>query len=455
MRYDKGYTGGLYETPWQTPNTREAASFGRPLVETRPYVSLGGPGTGRLFKLRGALASELQEEGPQRTEVDAKYGTTLSFVGQTEEILGARLSERASGGRLLDGSLDLEAYRTGNSETLSGALLHRESLEFDERLGLELSDTDQKSQGKTRSEDPLLEISRLAAYKKRPLGLEPAWPSWMRADSRLFPISREPGRLKEKHPSSLSPDAGPRYRLSPPSRSLQEENDLDSTRAFIPIRTSGPDKSDTSSGIFAAASKALSFSSGTEAPSTRPSSSSDSLKAILESTPFTSRDMRLNSTRTSLSGQISSEDWPTASQETPSILENSLTGHLADSGSLRDSYGLAFTHRTYRGHDLYPLFNESSVSPKDFILPNNVRFVVLGGGDKLREQAADRLKFFLSAGGRLADNKLSRRMLLGIGLAGAAAVIAHALFKAPSPVYDQGFQSQKSRVASLAGFQPL
>ena len=80
MRYDKGYTGGLYETPWQTPNTREAASFGRPLVETRPYVSLGGPGTGRLFKLRGALASELQEEGPQRTEVDAKYGTTLSFV---------------------------------------------------------------------------------------------------------------------------------------------------------------------------------------------------------------------------------------------------------------------------------------------------------------------------------------------------------------------------------------
>jgi len=32
-----------------------------------------------------------------------------------------------------------------------------------------------------------------------------------------------------------------------------------------------------------------------------------------------------------------------------------------DSGILRNSYDRAFTHQTYRGHDVYPLFNESSV----------------------------------------------------------------------------------------------
>ena len=36
-----------------------------------------------------------------------------------------------------------------------------------------------------------------------------------------------------------------------------------------------------------------------------------------------------------------------------------------DSGIPRNYYELAFTHRTYLGHDVYPLVNESSVVKKD------------------------------------------------------------------------------------------
>ena len=359
--YTMGYTGGSYETPWQTPNTGKAEASGRPFVETRPYLSLGGPGAKRFFKLRGALVSNLQEEWPQRTEADAKYGTALSFVGLSEKILGARLSEGSLGSRLFDGSLDAEAYRPDRSEEFPSALLYRQFVESDERLGLELPETAEEGQGAQGTSDSLLETSRLAAYKKRPLGLEPAWPSWMKADSRLFQISKELGLSKEKPQSSLSPDAGQRSPLSLPLQSRPRESGSGSTRGFMPTRTFEQDKSDNSSGIFAVTSKAPSFFSGTEVLSIRQSLSINSLENILESITFTSLDTRLNLTPTNLSGQTSNEDWQTAYLKTFSTLDGSLIDRLEDSGILRDSYGRVFTHRTYRGHNVYPLFNESSV----------------------------------------------------------------------------------------------
>jgi len=359
--YTMGYTGGSYETPWQTPNTGKAEASGRPFVETRSYLSLGGPGAKRFFKLRGALVSNLQEEWPQRTEADAKYGTALSFVGLSEKILGARLSEGPLGSRLFDGSLDAEAYRPDRSEEFPSALLYRQFVESDERLGLELPETAEEGQGAQGTSDSLLETSRLAAYKKRPLGLEPAWPSWMKADSRLFQISKELGLSKEKPQSSLSPDAGQRSPLSLPLQSRPRESGSGSTRGFMPTRTFEQDKSDNSSGIFAVTSKAPSFFSGTEVLSIRQSLSINSLENILESITFTSLDTRLNLTPTNLSGQTSNEDWQTAYLKTFSTLDGSLIGRLEDSGILRDSYGRVFTHRTYRGHNVYPLFNESSV----------------------------------------------------------------------------------------------
>jgi len=361
-----GYTGGSYETPWQTPNTGKAEASGRPFVETRSYLSLGSPGAKRFFKLRGALVSNLQEEWPQRTEADAKYGTALFFVGPSEKILGARLSEGPLGIRLFDGSLDAEAYRSDRSEEFPSALLYRQFVESDERLGLELPETAEEGQGAPGASDSLLETSRLAAYKKKPLGLEPTWPSWMKADSRLFQISKELGRSKEKLQSSLSPDAGQRSPLSPPLQSRLRESGLDSTRGFMPTRTFEQDKSDNFSGIFAITSKAPSFSSGTEVLSTGQSLSIDSLGNILESIPFTSRDTHLSLIPTNLSGQISNEDWQIASLKTLSTLDGSLIGRLEDSGIPRGSYGRAFTRQNYRGHNVYPLFNESSVALKDF-----------------------------------------------------------------------------------------
>jgi hypothetical protein len=129
----------------------------------------------------------------------------------------------------------------------------------------------------------------------------------------------------------------------------------------MPTRTFEPDKSGSSSNTFVGTSKARLSFSGTEALSTEPSLSSDSLEAILESKPFTSQDMRLSLTPMNLSGQTSSEVWQTAFPKILSIFDSSLMDRLEDFGIPKDSYGRAFTHQTYRGHDMYPLFNEISV----------------------------------------------------------------------------------------------
>ncbi len=362
--YTMGNIGGSYETPWQTPDFGKAAAPCHPLVETGPSLSYGSPGSARFFKFRGALAPELQEEGPQGVKTDSQYRTSFTSVGKTEEDFGEHPGKRASGSRLLNGSLDAETYRPDNPEEFSGALLYRKPVESDERPWLELSEATEARQGASGRGDSLLETSRLAAYKKRPLCLEPAWPSWMRADSRSFPISKEPGRSKEELQRSLSPDAGPRYRLSPPSLSLQKENGLDFTRVSTSIETSEPDKSDNSSDIFASISKVPSFFFGTEALFIKPDSSTNSLKNTLEFIPFTFRDTRPSLIPMNLSGQTSSEIWQTASLKTPGILDDSLTGRLEDSDIPRNSYGLASTRLTYRSHDVYPLFNESLVIPQ-------------------------------------------------------------------------------------------
>ncbi len=324
-RYYRGNLGGHHETSRQTPNTRKKTASGRPPIKTRPHLPLGSTESGRFFKLRGPLASSLPEERAAGVEVQTPYGPASASVGRAEENLGTRLGERALGSRLLDGSLDLEAYRPSRPEKFSSKLLYRQLVESDERLGLELPEATEKSQGAPGRSDSLLEASRLASYKKRPFGLEPAWSSWMRVDSPLFPISKEPGRLKEKLQPSLSPVAGQKSRLSLPSRSRPRKNVLDSTRAFTPTRTFGPDKSGSSSDIFAVTSKARSSFFGTEARSTEPNSSNDSLEAILESKPFTSRDMRLSLIPMNLSGQTSSEIWQTAFPETLSTFDSSLT----------------------------------------------------------------------------------------------------------------------------------
>jgi hypothetical protein len=128
----------------------------------------------------------------------------------------------------------------------------------------------------------------------------------------------------------------------------------------MPTKIFGPDKSGISSGTFPDISEAGSSSSGTEARFIEPSSSSNSLAAILESKPFTSPDMRLSSTPMNSSGTISNEVWPTVFPKTLNIFDGSLNGLLEDSGIPRDSSGRAFTHPNYLG-DVYPFLNERSV----------------------------------------------------------------------------------------------
>ena len=259
-RYYEGNPGGDYETPWKPSTTRETETSGRPSFEARLHLRFGRQDSERLNKFLSPLAPSLRQEGAGRLEAQGASRTNPAFVGKAEEDFGAHSGERAPGSRLFNGPLDFETNRPSGPQELRSTLLYGKPLESDEPLGLERSKATEAGSGTQRESDWLLEASRLAAYKKKPDGLKPASSSLMKADSRLSPTSREPGRLEEKPQLLLSLGNGQRYRLSPPLRSRPRENVLASAPVFMPTETFGPNRSANSSGIFAARSEARLFS---------------------------------------------------------------------------------------------------------------------------------------------------------------------------------------------------
>ena len=216
----RGNFGGFYETSWQSPDSRKKTASSRPAFEARQDLPFGRRKNKRVVKLGGTLAAKLSKERTLRLEGSAQYGATSALVGEATKKSGEYFGERPFQGGLLDGSL-----------------------ESDGLLGLELPEAAEASPGAARTSHSLLETARLASYKKRPLGLEPTWSSWMRADSLSFPISEEPGLLKEKLRDSLSPGVGQKSRRSLRSPSRPKENVLDSTHASTPTKTFEPNKS--------------------------------------------------------------------------------------------------------------------------------------------------------------------------------------------------------------------
>lgn len=358
----RGKPGGDNETSWHTPAVGKPAAQGRPALETRPRLPRSSRETGRVDKLPGPVAASLPQEGVGRLKTQTPPRKTFASFRQTEEGFGAPFGKRPLGSRFLDRRLDLETDRQGGTQAFSSRLLSLKPLVSNGRFGLELSGADQESQGKTRSGNPILEASRLASYKKKPLGLEPAWFSWTKADSRLSRISRKRGRLRAELRDLQSQDAGLKSRPSLPSASRPKENVSDFTPAFTLTKTFEPLRSENLSGTWGATFPASSFFSGTKALSTEPSSFGKSLKAILESKPFTSQDTRPSLTPMNWFGIISSGASQTVSPTTWGILDDSLTDRLENFGTRKGSSVPAFMHLTYLGHDSYPLLSETSVA---------------------------------------------------------------------------------------------
>ena len=369
----RGKLGGNDETSWQPQNVGSSAASGRSVTDKRVHVPFHRRESGSFVKLRGALASDLPQKRRGGFEIKTSSGANTASLRRSEEKLGEDLSGRAPGSRFFDGSVDSETYSSDRPEAVSGAILHRKFMESDEFFGMELPEAAEESQGTQRASDSLLEISHLASYKKRPLGLEPAWSSWMRAGSRSSPTFKRLGHRKEKPPSLLLPDAGKKSRRSRPSPSRLKGNASDSTHASMPTEIFGANKSDNFSGISRVTSRDRSFFSGTAARSTKPSSPRNSLHAIRESARTIFRDTPLSSIPTNSSGQTSNAALPIVSPKTSNISGDSLAGRSKDFGIPSAFSDRAFTHPNYRGHKMYPLTNERSVT--DLIYHKGVQFL--------------------------------------------------------------------------------
>src|SRR3989338_2058451 len=118
----RGNLGGHNETSWQSPNTGKTSASGHPAFEARASVPGRSSGSGRISKLRSALASSLPEERARGIKSQAAHGPTPTFVGQAKENLGAHFGERPLGSWLFDGSLDLETDRSDRAQEFPSEL---------------------------------------------------------------------------------------------------------------------------------------------------------------------------------------------------------------------------------------------------------------------------------------------------------------------------------------------
>ena len=361
-RYNGGNLGGYDETSWHPSNIGSPASTGRSVVEKRTHAPLSGRKSGSVPEFRNTLATGLSQEGRGRLESETAFGTNTVSFREAEEKPDENTGGRSPGSRFFNGSLDFETHRSDRAQEMPGSTLYRELMESDGFSGVELPKTTEESQGTQGASHSLLEVSRLASYKKRPVGLEPTWYSWMRAGFRSSPTFKKLGLEKEKLRELPLPDAGQKSLPFRPSLSRPSETDWDSMLDSIPTKTSEPDRSSSFSGTLVGIFGGQSSFFGTEALSTVPSSFANSLKDMFDFKPFIFPAMRLSLIPTNSFGQTSSVASPTVSPEISSIFGNSLVGRSKDFGILNAFSDRAFTLQNYRGRNVYPLANESSVT---------------------------------------------------------------------------------------------
>jgi len=340
-----------HETPWHPRYIGKAKASSHSLARIRPELPLRGRESGRLFKFRGALASGLQEEGARGTSSQADARTPGVVVPKAKEKARRPSGRRASGCWLPHGSVDSKTDRIGDRQALWDTLLHRQLLEADGCPGLELPEAREKGPGAKRSSHPLLEAPRVAAYKKRPKGLEPIWSSWMSLDFFWFLPSPEHGRPEDRRHFFPSPAAGARSRPSRRLQSPQRGGGWLSISASSVTKTSAPLRWPNSCGTCCAISVARWFCCGTAVGFTGQSSFGNSCTAISGPIPIPSQAMPRSLIRTNSSGHSSKEPSPTVSQGTWCILSSSFKSHSAGFSALSSCCGLVFTHQIYHGHN--------------------------------------------------------------------------------------------------------
>lgn len=293
----------MHETIRNPKAARKAAPTRCRAAEKRLYL-VGSSKETRLFTGLGvSLATDVPARRRGSHETKAGTRSSAKAEGRPETGLNTNFAEGGSFAGVPHRSMDHEARRRSDRETVWRGVPPQSSLAVSNRLGLELPETRKASQRTRRSGHTALETLQMAAYKKTPIGMVPIWSFLTRAVSSWFPISGVHGRRGDKLLVSLWQETGRRYRPYPPSVYLPKENALPCISGSILIRTSGGRKSNGFCTISHVILKDLLFSCGIRAWFIGLAWLNGVSNAIKESRPISSPGMRLNLTLLNLYGR--------------------------------------------------------------------------------------------------------------------------------------------------------
>jgi len=328
----------------------ETAPTSDPTAEARKEFVGSGARVERVGEFGAPMVSSVPKGRSPRTLAPTHAGPTAPAIRTSEGETRESASERASGRRVQDGSLDLAAGVRGDRKIFRGFVSSLSCLETPDRFGVELPEAGAPRPATERRGDRALEAVPLAPYKKTPKRLAPIWCFSMRAVFFSFPTLPAPGGREEKH---LLSDICTSRIGSPPSarwRCPRKGSAWPFTCGVAPGTLTGWTSgifSNTCCGIF----EDLWFSCGIVAPSTGARRSRNSFGNAHVFMWNSSLPMRRNSTRRNSYGARRTRRWPTLRRRTWTNSKGCSEAPFAEYGIPRSSFGPASMRPIFRGHD--------------------------------------------------------------------------------------------------------
>lgn len=226
------------ETIWNPKAARKAAPTRNRTAEKRLYL-VGSSEKARLFSRLGlSLAADVP--GRRRSSHEGKAGTGASAKADAwpKEDIDTNSAERSSFVRIPYRVMDAKTCGRSDREKIRHSISSESFMAFSNGSRMELPEARKTSQRARRESHTALEAVRMAAYKKKPIGLVLILSFLTKAASCWFPISDAHGRHGGKLPIFLWRGIGRKYRLFPLSVFLLKESALPSISDSMLLKTS-------------------------------------------------------------------------------------------------------------------------------------------------------------------------------------------------------------------------
>ena len=203
----------LHETQRQSTTVRESTSASYRHAALRENVPGCGESSEFIAKFSRTLVASLPERRTARDTKQCEVGPTTTPCRSSETGFKEHITARSHLRRTYHRSMDIEAYRTADSERIRYPLYQCRSLEIAApEFRMELPETGETRIATGRKSDRGMESKNMAPDKKKPEDLGPILRFWMKADSCSFPLSEKPGLRSDALPSCGTVIDGKEYR---------------------------------------------------------------------------------------------------------------------------------------------------------------------------------------------------------------------------------------------------